>query len=439
MKTSFRLIVSLLVVGFLFSNQTVEAQLLKKLKKRAGKAAEEAVIRKTEEKVYVETSKKMDTILGNDGKPDSKKNTKGSKNTPGISSEDGNTKSIPGLEEVGDNEVAFKRGSQILYKDDFSKDAVGDFPAKWNTTLGGEVKKLNGFDMKFLKVPAKSVINLETTKPFPDNFTAELDIIIPEDAPIRMAAIGFAEKVPRHIDYMLTNENDIRVMFHSEGNRDNDALKFGTNNEALGYTYQVVKYSIPVNQKFHLAFEVNGNRIRAFVDGKKMVDLPTAYRSAFSNVFFVSAVTHGNAKSLENYFYVSNVVIAATGEDLRSSVLKDFIEKGNFTTNEIHFASGSDELQASSNDILNQIGQAMQNNPSIKFKIIGHTDSDGDNSSNQILSEKRAESVKNYLISNFNIFSKNLVPEGKGESNPVEDNNTPEGKAQNRRVEFVKI
>jgi outer membrane protein OmpA-like peptidoglycan-associated protein len=81
----------------------------------------------------------------------------------------------------------------------------------------------------------------------------------------------------------------------------------------------------------------------------------------------------------------------------------------------------------------------MQNNPSIKFKIIGHTDSDGDNNSNQILSEKRAESVKNYLISNFNIFSKNLIPEGKGESNPVKDNNTLDGKAENRRVEFVKI
>ena len=64
MKSSFRLIVSLLVVGFLFSNQTAEAQFLKKLKKRAEKAAEEAVIRKTEEKVYKETSKKNGYRLG---------------------------------------------------------------------------------------------------------------------------------------------------------------------------------------------------------------------------------------------------------------------------------------------------------------------------------------------------------------------------------------
>ncbi|MGB5362202.1 MAG: hypothetical protein WBN17_02745, partial [Aureibaculum sp.] len=92
MKTSFRFIVTLLVVGFLFSNQTVEAQLLKKLKKRAGKAAEEAVIRKTEEKVYDETSKKMDTILGNDGKTNGKKPTGNSdKNPIGTNGENGNT------------------------------------------------------------------------------------------------------------------------------------------------------------------------------------------------------------------------------------------------------------------------------------------------------------------------------------------------------------
>ncbi len=435
MKSSFRILVGLIVFGFLFSTQTAEAQFLKKLKKRAEKAAEEAVISKTEEKVYRETSKKMDTVLGNDEK------TKGNKNQPKgkkSSSEEKTSKSIS-LEEDGENDVGFKRGNHILYEDDFSKDAVGDFPAKWNTTVGGEVKKLKGFDSKFLKVPANSVINLETTKPFPNNFTVEMDIIIPEDAPIRMAAIGLAMKVPRKLDYMITDEDDIRLLFNSRADLNVDAFKFGTKSQALGYAYLNVNYKVPLNQGIHVAFEVNGRRIRMFVDGKKMVDLPTSYKPEFSNVFFVSALTHGDPKSLQNYFYISNVVIAETGEDLRSSVLKDLLEKGNFTTNEIHFASGSDELQASSNDILNQIGEAMQNNPSIKFKIIGHTDSDGDNSSNQILSEKRAESVKNYLISNFNIFARNLVAEGKGESVPLHDNNSPGGKAQNRRVEFVKI
>lgn len=394
---------------------------------RAKKALKYSI--KTAKKLLTEKRKKGDE---NDA---SEENDEGEENDE---SGEKTSKSIS-LEEDGENEVGFKRGNYILYEDDFSKDAVGDFPAKWNTTVGGEVKKLKGFDSKFLKVPANSIINLETTKPFPNNFTAEMDVIIPEAAPIRMAAIGFAVKMPKKLDYMITSEDDIRLMFYSRNDINADAFKFGSKSPGLGYTYIKVNYKVPLNQGIHVAFEINGRRMRIFVDGKKMVDLPTAYKPEFSNVFFLSALTHGDPKSLKNHFYISNVVIAETGEDVRSTVLKDLLEKGNFTTNDIHFTSGSDELQPSSNDILNQIGEAMQNNPTIKFKIIGHTDSDGDNSFNQILSEKRAESVKTYLISNFNIFAKNLVAEGKGESNPVVDNNSSDGKAQNRRVEFIKI
>lgn len=436
MKRSQLIFISLIIA--LFSFQNGEAQILKKLKKRAEKAAEDAVIHKTEKKVYDETSKKMDTILGNDNESKSKKNTKTTKKDSNHN-KNGQVKDSNGLEETDDNEVAFKRGNTILFKDDFSLDAIGDFPAKWNTTVGGEIKRLKGFNNKFLKVPANAVINLEMTKPLPENFTAELDIIIPEDAPIRMAAIGFAKEIPKKIDYLITSENDIRIMFYSYADLNTDALKFGTNTKALGYTYQSANYKVPLNKLIHVAFVVNGHRFRSFIDGEKMVDLPTSYNPKFSNVFYVSGVTHGDNRSLQNYFYISNVLIAETGTDVRSSVVKDLIEKGNFTTNDIHFDSGSDKIQASSHEILNQIGEAMQANPNMKFKIVGHTDSDGDTNSNLVLSEKRASAVKDYLTSKFNIFAKNLFVEGKGESQPVADNNSVTGKSKNRRVEFVKL
>jgi outer membrane protein OmpA-like peptidoglycan-associated protein len=71
--------------------------------------------------------------------------------------------------------------------------------------------------------------------------------------------------------------------------------------------------------------------------------------------------------------------------------------------------------------------------------IIGHTDSDGDSQANQRLSQKRAEAVKDYVLSHFSIPDYNLQTEGKGESAPVADNSTEEGKTKNRRVEFKKI
>ena len=72
------------------------------------------------------------------------------------------------------------------------------------------------------------------------------------------------------------------------------------------------------------------------------------------------------------------------------------------------------------------------------LKIVGHTDSDGSEENNMKLSKNRAEAVKNALVSVYGIDSGRLTSEGRGESEPVGDNNTPDGKAQNRRVEFIK-
>lgn len=170
-----------------------------------------------------------------------------------------------------------------------------------------------------------------------------------------------------------------------------------------------------------------------------MYDLPKVFKKDFANSFNMHAMTHGGSESKLNYFYVSNIVIAESGVDERSQVMKDLIEKGSFTTNEILFASGSDKIENSSAQILNQIGEAMQSAKDAQFLIIGHTDSDGDDSANQKLSQDRANAVKNYLTQKFGIDASKLMCVGKGEAEPVADNSSAAGKAQNRRVEFKKL
>ena len=187
MKSSFRLIVSLLVVGFLFSNQTAEAQFLKKLKKRAEKAAEEAVIRKTEEKVYKETSKKMDTVLGNDGKTKGKNptNTTGNKNP---NSTNGNNPEVntgsQGQEQNSSSEIQiyskfdFVPGDKLLFFDDFSKDYIGDFPSKWNTNGSGEVVTINDTSEKWFTIlPGYNTIYIPDVK-LPEEYTIEFDVLV---------------------------------------------------------------------------------------------------------------------------------------------------------------------------------------------------------------------------------------------------------------------
>jgi outer membrane protein OmpA-like peptidoglycan-associated protein len=72
-------------------------------------------------------------------------------------------------------------------------------------------------------------------------------------------------------------------------------------------------------------------------------------------------------------------------------------------------------------------------------KVVGHTSSDGDDNANMELSKKRAASVKEMLTTEFGIDASRIETEGKGETQPVADNKEKEGKALNRRVEFIKL
>ena len=103
------------------------------------------------------------------------------------------------------------------------------------------------------------------------------------------------------------------------------------------------------------------------------------------------------------------------------------------------FDVNSDQIKAESNGVLKEIATVLQENPTVKVKIIGHTDSDGDAILNLDLSKKRAMAVKTALSTVFGIDTSRLETDGKGASQPSEPNTTPQGKANNRRVEFIKL
>ena len=102
------------------------------------------------------------------------------------------------------------------------------------------------------------------------------------------------------------------------------------------------------------------------------------------------------------------------------------------------FKTGSAEITQASFTFLDDIATYMKANPSFTLSIVGHTDSQGDEAYNQRLSEDRAESVKSYLIKK-GVGEISITAEGKGESEPIADNNTPEGREKNRRVVFSVI
>lgn len=125
---------------------------------------------------------------------------------------------------------------------------------------------------------------------------------------------------------------------------------------------------------------------------------------------------------------------------IKEIVLKyGLLTDGKFVTNAIEFDANSATIKAGSNETLKTVGEILEDNKEMKIKIIGHTDSDGDDNKNLQLSQKRAQAVKDYLLKTYKIDPARLSSEGKGEKVPAMPNTTPEGKAANRRVEFVKI
>ena len=112
--------------------------------------------------------------------------------------------------------------------------------------------------------------------------------------------------------------------------------------------------------------------------------------------------------------------------------------EGKFVTRGILFDVNSDKIKPESSGALKDIANVLKENAGVKVKIVGHTDSDGDDKANMTLSEKRAAAVKNHLVKEYGIDEASLTTEGKGESELADKNPTPEGKANNRRVEFIK-
>jgi outer membrane protein OmpA-like peptidoglycan-associated protein len=115
------------------------------------------------------------------------------------------------------------------------------------------------------------------------------------------------------------------------------------------------------------------------------------------------------------------------------------ITEGKLVSYGILFDVNSDKLKPESAPTLKEIAQVLKDNPAVRIKIVGHTDSDGENAANLDLSKRRAASVKAELTNTFGIDAARLESEGKGETEPVAANDSGINKAKNRRVEFIKL
>lgn len=133
-------------------------------------------------------------------------------------------------------------------------------------------------------------------------------------------------------------------------------------------------------------------------------------------------------------FKIKNFRLAAGGDDKYQKIVTD----GKFITHGILFDVNKSTIKPESMGALNEIASLMKSHTDLNFEIEGHTDSDGNADANLKLSKERAKAVKARLVE-MDIAENRLNTQGYGETKPISDNKSDEGKATNRRVEFRKI
>ena len=121
------------------------------------------------------------------------------------------------------------------------------------------------------------------------------------------------------------------------------------------------------------------------------------------------------------------------------AIAEQLVAHGRVPLYGIQFASGQATVGESSSPALAEVGQLLLRDKALRLRIDGHTDDRGNPALNQALSERRANAVREYLIATFGIAASRLSTTGSGDTRPMASNETDAGRAQNRRVELVRL
>lgn len=335
----------------------------------------------------------------------------------------------------------FIPGSKVIVSDNFTQVDIGDFPVNWSTNTSGEVVTIDNSQQKWLQLTSKGTFMLNDIKQLPLNFTLEFDVFTNKKFSFysTFLCFGFIETKAKNEyakwGYFIHGKEgvimQIRPVVAAEAkNLGTARVKIYTEGkEILKNEIEFPSFNNTNNNQAKVQIWRQKNRLRMYVNGQKIWDLPNAFQDINYNtvVFFIN-----DYKTPADKYYISNLRLAEAGSDTRHKL----IETGAFSTSEILFDVNKATIKSSSTAILADLGNALKENPEVKISITGHTDSDGSETANQLLSEQRAESVKNYLAMNSGIEKSRMTALGKGEAEPVAENTSEEGKIKNRRVEF---
>ena len=329
----------------------------------------------------------------------------------------------------------FVPGDEIFFEDPVEGERLGEFPSHWDF-LGGEeceVMTIDGNQAIKLSGWFTDIAPLMKEEEYlPEEFTVEFDV---------WSNPTGGSSNNDHIDLVLRSDEFSDYCVFVALNPAFNELSENEGAPTLDYSYftpggdlrhgttpgdNVQKLVVP-DSWLHVAASFNKRAFKYYVNGVRMVNLPNMARPTS---MILRSVSNCDAK---DRFFIKNIRLAKGAVPLYDRLTSD----GKIITYAITFETGKADLKPESMIEINRIAKLMQDNPGISFEVQGHCDATGSDKVNDPLSQKRAEAIVAALVEQ-GIASARLTPVGKGSHVPIASNSTDEGRAKNRRVEFIK-
>lgn len=412
-----------------------DAQILDRLKKRAKAAAENETlnqvdrmvrdkvrcmfndlecIRKADDsgKGYVLTEKDGEILVDEDGVPITD-TAKLPRDKQGIADSTA----------VIDPNFDFEAGTDIIYAEDFADDNVGDVPRSMSLARGNwDIVERGG--QRFLRNtgPRFSAVKIPLPEVLPEMFTIEFEVLLPSgNVNLALATSvpgggGRANRVSGYTsNYFDIGSWGVGVASRGDGN---PTAAVDVDNELLGKL-------VPIR------IMVDGRYVKMFIGTRRVANVPNANLVRSDTLWIENTYNASEARPI----LIGTFRVAAGGRDLY-----DVLEaKGRVAVRNILFDTGKATIKPESEAVLSDIGTMLSEHPDLSLLIEGHTDTEGGFDLNMKLSTERAAAVKAWLQEHHEVAGDRLRTMGLGQTQPVADNDTAEGRAQNRRVELVRL
>ena len=335
----------------------------------------------------------------------------------------------------------FVPGDEIFFEDTFENEKIGEFPLRWNL-LDGYVETAS---LEGRKVLAFTDNGLGQVMPLmkgdkwnwlPEIFTLEFDLFV---APISDGGstldmqLCFGDRgasdyynASSYVDFQYREDGSSNLAW-SLRKPSSSAQTAG--NKQLGLSPSFDDYNandnpLKAGEWNHFAFSFNKRAFKGYINGFRIINVPAMEAPGY--FYFNSASQYA-------YSGISNVRLAKGAVPLYDRLMSE----GKIVTYAITFETGKADLKPESMVEINRVAKLMKDNPGLEFEVQGHCDATGSDKVNDPLSQKRAEAIVAALVEE-GIAEARLTAVGKGSHQPITSNSTEEGRAKNRRVEFVK-